>query len=73
MDRPKHGFAVPLAEWLRGDLRDWAESLLTAEKLSAHGLNAKLVRKAWQAHLGGQRDFKTPIWTILMLMTFIER
>lgn len=73
MDRPKQGFAVPLAQWLRTDLRDWAESLLTEEKLSAQGLNAKLVRKTWQAHLSGQRDFKTPLWTVLMLMAFVER
>jgi asparagine synthase (glutamine-hydrolysing) len=72
MDRPKQGFAVPLADWLRTDLRDWAESLLTPEHLSAQGLNAKLVRKAWQAHLSGQRDFKTPIWTVLMLMAFVQ-
>lgn len=72
MDRPKQGFAVPLADWLRGELRDWAESLLQADKLDAQGLNAKLVRKVWQAHLSGQRDFKTPLWTILMLMAFME-
>jgi asparagine synthase (glutamine-hydrolysing) len=73
MDRPKQGFAVPLADWLRTDLRDWAESLLTADKLSAAGLNAKLVRQTWQAHLSGHRDFKTPIWTVLMLMAFLEQ
>jgi asparagine synthase (glutamine-hydrolysing) len=73
MDRPKQGFAVPLADWLRGDLRDWAESLLQADKLSAQGLNAKLVRNAWQAHLSGSRDFKTPLWTVLMLMAFVEK
>ncbi|MCI4410063.1 MAG: asparagine synthase (glutamine-hydrolyzing) [Thiotrichales bacterium] len=70
MDRPKQGFAVPLAQWLRGDLRDWAESLLTVERLEALGLNAVLVRRAWQAHLSGQRDFKTPLWTVLMLLQF---
>ena len=70
MDRPKQGFAVPLAQWLRGELRDWAESLLTVERLEALGLNAVLVRKAWQAHLSGQRDFKTPLWTVLMLLSF---
>jgi asparagine synthase (glutamine-hydrolysing) len=73
MDRPKQGFAVPLADWLRGDLRDWAESLLQADKLSAQGLNAKLVRNAWQAHLSGSRDFKTPLWTVLMLIVFVQK
>lgn len=72
MDRPKQGFAVPLADWLRGDLRDWAESLLQTDKLSAQGLNAKLVHKVWRAHLSGQRDFKTPLWTVLMLMAFVD-
>jgi asparagine synthase (glutamine-hydrolysing) len=73
MDRPKQGFAVPLVDWLRGDLRDWAESLLQANKLSAQGLNTKLVRNAWQAHLSGSRDFKTPLWTVLMLMAFVGK
>jgi asparagine synthase (glutamine-hydrolysing) len=72
MDRPKQGFAVPLADWLRGDLRDWAESLLQTDKLSAQVLNAKLVHKMWRAHLSGQRDFKTPLWTVLMLMAFVD-
>ncbi|MBD3767141.1 MAG: asparagine synthase (glutamine-hydrolyzing) [Gammaproteobacteria bacterium] len=70
MDRPKQGFAVPLAQWLRGELRDWAESLLTVERLEALGLNAVLVRQTWQAHLSGSRDFKTPLWTVLMLLNF---
>lgn len=73
MDRPKQGFAIPLADWLSGDLRDWAESLLQADKLSEQGLNAKLVRNAWQAHLSGSRDFKTPLWTVLMLMAFVGK
>jgi asparagine synthase (glutamine-hydrolysing) len=70
MDRPKQGFAVPLAQWLRGELYEWAESLLTVERLEDLGLNAVLVRKAWRAHLSGQRDFKTPLWTVLMLLNF---
>ena len=72
MDRPKQGFAVPLASWLRGELRDWAESLLTMERLEALGLNGVLIRQAWQAHLSGQRDYKTPLWTVLMLVSFVH-
>lgn len=73
MDRPKQGFAVPLAHWLRHDLRDWAESLLRKEKLEALGIDAGTVMQAWQAHLSGQRDFKTPLWTVLMLLAFVDQ
>lgn len=72
MDRPKQGFAVPLAQWLRTDLRDWADALLQPAQLEALGLNAALVRRVWQAHLTGTRDFKTPLWTVLMLVAFAQ-
>ena len=66
IDRPKRGFAVPLAAWLRGPLRDWAEHLLDPQRLSEQGfLDAARVRARWQEHLAGTRDAQDELWTVL--------
>lgn len=64
LTRPKMGFSIPLAEWLRGDLRDLAQSLLfdTNDDL----LNRAAVKSLWDRHQSGLRNFGTPLWTILM-------
>ena len=68
VDRPKMGFAVPIGEWLRGPLRDWAEDLLRHDALREEPyFRAGAVRKAWEDHLSGARDHGTQLWTLLML------
>lgn len=66
-DRPKKGFGVPLVRWLRADLREWAEELLSADRLSGVGLDPAPVRTAWhqfQTHGVGSAD---AFWCVLML------
>jgi asparagine synthase (glutamine-hydrolysing) len=66
-ERPKAGFAVPLAAWLRGELRDWAESLLQPARLAESGLlNPSAVRHLWESHLGGRQDHAPLLWSILV-------
>lgn len=73
MDRPKTGFGVPVADWLRGPLRDWAESLIGYEKLSAGGFfNAGLVTAHWQQHLTGQRNWEARLWPLLMFQAWLD-
>lgn len=64
LTRPKMGFSIPLADWLRGDLRDLAQSLLFEANDSL--LNQDTVKSLWERHQSGLRDFATPLWTILM-------
>ena len=61
------GFAVPVDDWLRGPLRDWAEELLDARRLEEEGmLNAVLVRTRRQEHLSGKRNWQNQLWSVLM-------
>ena len=73
-ERPKQGFSVPLDIWLRGPLRDWAESLLGHRSLAATGLlDAAAVRRTWHEHLSGQRNHQRALWTVLMLQAWLAR
>ena len=73
-ERPKMGFGIPLGEWLRGPLRDWAEHLLCERRLREGGLlDVALVRQRWQEHVGGRRNWQYLIWNVLMLEAWRER
>ena len=70
--RPKAGFAVPLANWLRGPLRDWSENLLTVSGLRTNGLRPGPIRRAWSAHLSGKENHQYLLWNILMYQSWVE-
>ena len=67
MDRPKMGFGAPVGKWLRGPLRDWAESLLSHSRLQEAGFfDPNLVRAAWEGMLTGRNTAQESLWGILM-------
>ncbi|WP_428248611.1 asparagine synthase (glutamine-hydrolyzing) [Ferrovibrio sp.] len=71
IERPKKGFGVPLDRWLRGPLRDWAESLLTPQALGASGLLDGLpIRRLWEEHRDGRRRLPHALWCVLMFQAW---
>ena len=70
-ERPKQGFAIPLAAWLRGPLREWAGDLLARPDLALDGLlDSRRVRRAFADHQSGRRDRAHLLWTVLMLQSW---
>jgi asparagine synthase (glutamine-hydrolysing) len=73
VDRPKSGFGIPLAIWLRGPLRDWAGSLLDERRLRQEGyFNAAPILKAWQEHLSGRVNWEYHLWSVLMFQAWLD-
>lgn len=73
VDRPKLGFDPPVAAWLRGPLRPWAEDLLDAGRLDRQGVFAVApVRQRWDEHLSGARNHDYALWAVLMAEQWLE-
>jgi asparagine synthase (glutamine-hydrolysing) len=73
VDRPKTGFSIPIDEWLKGPLRDWAESLLSPEQLAREGmLRSEPIRAKWKEHLDGRRKWQQHLWAVLMFEAWLQ-
>jgi asparagine synthase (glutamine-hydrolysing) len=74
IERPKHGFGVPIDAWLRGPLHEWAEDLLSEERLGREGfLDPAPVRSALREHLQGKRNRQHELWTVLMFESWLDQ
>jgi asparagine synthase (glutamine-hydrolysing) len=73
IERPKHGFGVPIGDWLRGPLKEWADELLAAERLAGQGyLRPEPIRRAWADHQSGRFNKQTQLWNVLMFQAWLE-
>lgn len=74
VDRPKMGFSVPVDQWLRDSLREWAEEQLSPAALADHGwLDVDVISQTWNAHLSGVADRGGPLWTVLMFQSWWQQ
>lgn len=68
LNQPKMGFAVPIGDWLRHELRDWVEDLLAG---SGELFSRPVLGKLWNDHLAGH-DRHHALWNVLMLLSWLR-
>jgi len=72
VERPKQGFAAPVEDWIRTQLRPWAEELLDESRLRQDGFfQERNVRRKWDDHLSGKGDWGRPLWNVLMFQGWL--
>lgn len=72
VDRPKMGFSIPLAEWLKKELRPWAENLLDQIPIDSDNFDKKAIDNIWRKHLSGECDYSEQLWGVLHLVDFVS-
>jgi asparagine synthase (glutamine-hydrolysing) len=71
-ERPKQGFAIPLDRWLRGELREWADSLLCSEQILATGVfDPSKIKNLWRDHQSMRDNVGPRLWAILTMQSWL--
>ncbi len=72
--RRKMGFGVPIAQWFRGEMKDFVRGILLSEKSLKRGIvKPEILEKYVNEHTGGERDHSFQLWTLLMLELWFQR
>lgn len=72
IERPKMGFGVPIDQWLRGPLKEWASELVDPKRLKNEGyLNSDLITQKWEMHQSGKYNCQQFLWNILMFQSWL--
>jgi asparagine synthase (glutamine-hydrolysing) len=73
IERPKMGFGIPMSDWLKGPLKEWAEELLGESRLRSQGFfYPRIVREMWSEHLMGAHNWQSQLWAVLMFQAWLE-
>jgi asparagine synthase (glutamine-hydrolysing) len=73
-EREKQGFEAPIALWLRGPLKGWAEDLLDPRAMRADGFfNPEPIQRKWREHQSGRRNWQYALWNVLMFQEWKRR
>ena len=74
INRPKKGFGVPIAKWVKGPLRELFEDLLFSDRIKREGfLNPAYVTTLLHDHLENKKDNRKKLWTLLMWQLWVNR
>ncbi len=74
VERPKQGFSVPIGEWIKGALKDWAQELISSSRLKREGiLRADVIDILWKEHLRGEFNYEHLLWNVLMFESWVDR
>ncbi|WMS86193.1 asparagine synthase (glutamine-hydrolyzing) [Pleionea litopenaei] len=73
IERPKMGFSIPIAQWLKSDLVELTSELLDKDYLDQQGIfNSQLVHSVYKEHIKGHSDNSNLLWTILMFQMWYK-
>ena len=73
IERPKMGFGIPINIWLKEDLKDWAEDLLSESALNNQNIfNTNTVRAIWSEHIEGKKDNHNKLWSIINFQLWMK-
>ena len=72
ISKNKRGFGIPLNNWLREELRDWSEDLISRKNINEYDFfNYEMVHKLWKEHINGTRENQNILWPLLMFQSWL--